>query len=160
MAIPDRLQQALQQQLSDLQRLRGMIARYVADMAVSNISIVDFSGILTRLAGMRADIVDLKGRAGVAQFVRNSFGRDSMDIVVRYNAVQTSIETAALSIRNGMPMGAQGFVLAFQLSASPTDIDQIVWRTFTPAQTTTVRADLSAVVTAIDALFDDLAGLI
>jgi hypothetical protein len=122
----------------------------------SSISFKIVEMTLEDLVRFRADIVDIKGRTGVGDYMRRIYGDDTIDITTRLNAVQTAVETAGTNIRALMPKDGNGWVLAYQLNADAADTVPFIFRVITPAQSAGVKANLDSIVAAIDALYAEL----
>jgi hypothetical protein len=148
------LEDAMRQMFRELNSLNALLLSVIAELAAGNTSITMATGVLGQMVRVRNNIVELKTRTGALQFARNIYGNQALDIITLLTAVQTALATAVTTSRAGLSSIADvnGWVGAFKLSALPDEGEQLVWREFTPAQTATLRTDLTSVRTAISAL--------
>lgn len=138
--------------LEDLdRRLVAIKARAEREVARMAAEATPSSRLFALHAAMKAEAAELtaartfaSSTPGFVAYVRDVKGDGTLDVGAEFLAVLSAVEAVVAAIEAGFPADASGFLLAQTWGANgPAD------RTFTPAQTSGIRSQLSGVVAAI-----------
>jgi hypothetical protein len=124
--------------------LRSYCQGYVAELN-SDTQSGRILNLLRGLLGYRSQFTALASTPGLAQYARDQENDQGYDVVVEGSALITLVTDAALLIRNNFPVDGNGFLLAETFAPDGTRVERV----FTPAQTVTIQAALSAIVAQI-----------
>lgn len=130
-------------------QLRNTLVSRNAEMASGNVSADTILGIYRRLRSEHARITEVAAIPGMVQFAKDQNNDPNYDIVAEGQTLLGLIDTAADWIVTNMPtvdVNGTDYLVLLTLAA---EADDVTWRTFTPAQTATLRTYLTAIINGI-----------
>ena len=107
------------------------------DANVSGEQIVNYLGNLTR---SKADLESYKTIAGIVDYAKNQENDPSYDIAAEFTSLLSAIDAAINTIK--------GTAISAMLDGWGDG--DVVWATFTPVQTASLKANLDAIVAAVE----------
>lgn len=116
-----------------------------AQMAAGNIEADQIVDLYRYLIQTKDRLNAVAAIPGIAQYAKDQFNNQSLDIVAEFNAMVTEIQDTIDLIVSIFPKDGNGYLLKDKLIA--TGIDN---RDFTPAQTATLRTQLDALIATIE----------
>lgn len=134
--------------LQDIDRLAIQLKAYANNAVAALNGTVTSSqilGVYSNLSSMKAQFTAAAGVSGLAQYAKDQKNSQSLDVVAEFTAMIAAIDTCRSWISTNFPKDGNGFLLSQTLGASgPVD------RTFTSAQTVTLKTALTALAETIN----------
>lgn len=87
----------------------------------------------------------VKSVPGIAQYAKDQFDNQNLNIVSEYNSMVAAIADVISSIKSGFPVDASGYLLERKF-----DDNGFNTRSFTSTQTSTMRTKLDALIQSIE----------
>ena len=122
-------------------RLQATIANWVAN----NASVHDVVAVHSTLVAMWNELTAAQAVPGILTYVRNLEDDQTYDVGAEFTALKTAIATARDAIATALPASG-GWVGTFRFEADHSQTT----RSFTPAQSAGIRANLQSVVNLIE----------
>lgn len=115
-------------------------------MATGNTSANALKQLLEVIANYDAQLADIAAVPGLADFARAQEGDPAYDVAGEFNSVRAAMDAVVTRVLNDVPKHpSTGHVLLETWDASGVSV-----RSFTPAQTATLRDDLLSLIATID----------
>lgn len=124
-------------------RMKLSLSDVVTTMAASNVSSVAILDLYEKLIQQKASFEAMRDATGLGQFVKNMFGNQALDIGADFNAMTGGMQDAIDWIANNFPKSDDG-----TLAHATIDATGVNYTPFTPAQTSGLRTELTAILTA------------
>jgi len=124
--------------------LKAYLQQVRTEAATSNVPSFRILNLYTRLIQDRAALTTAAAVPGIGTYAQEQKNQPGLNVVTEFNAVIAAVDQVSGWISANFPRDAGGFLLAQTLGASgPED------RTFTPAQTAGLRAQLDSLIATI-----------
>lgn len=105
--------------------------------------------VYRRLRKEHAELTALAAVSGIGAYAQEQKADQNLDVAAEFNTLLGIIDTAADWIVANMPtvdVNGTDYLVLLTLAA---EADDVTWRTFTPAQTATLRTNLTAIINGI-----------
>jgi hypothetical protein len=103
---------------------------------------------VTRLADTKAELQNIVTVPGLEAYAKEQINNPSIDIATEYNNVIQALDSVVSWIITNMPKDASGYLLVTQFA--PENNGRTISRTFTPAETESLRTVLDSLLITID----------
>lgn len=148
MALPviSPLMRALQDAQSEWTSIKSSAQRSITELAAGNVSADDILGIHRRAVSSDAKLATLAATPGLGDYAKAQFNNAGYDIAADFTALRNALQAVRDSIESTIPKddGATPYFLVHRFVSNA-----VVARTFTPAQTASLRTLLQTVVDAV-----------
>lgn len=116
----------------------------VAAMAAGSVEFLAIEAVRVDLRAMSSSVAAIVLVPGIAQVAKNNHDNQSYAPGTEANALKVLCDTAAATIEAAIPASGGYLLVSQYVSGALTP------RTFTPAQTATIRTQVQAVIDAVD----------
>ncbi len=140
---------ALEEALKQLTSYAGLVKQRTQGLLnASNAGPVDGAEIVNYLRDLVVAKTRLAARAstpGIAAYAQSQYNDANLDIVAEYNTMFSAINNTIDWIRTNFPKDASGYLLYEQINTDGS----VLYRSFSPAQLSTFRTQLTALQATI-----------
>lgn len=140
---------SLEDALKHVTSLAGAIKQRTAALAASSLDgPVDGAAIINYLRDLvaaKARLAERVNTPGLPGYAKGQYNNVLMDIATEYTAMTKEINATIAWLQNNFPKDASGYLLYEQIGADGA----VRYRSFTPAQLATFRAQLTALSATI-----------
>lgn len=127
-------------------KLKSKCEELNTSSAAGNVSAFDFIALATHLADARIIFNTARTVPGIGPFAQEQCTDPTLDIAAEFTAMMAELDNTLSAIVNGFPKDASGWLLYTSFDAN----GRYVYRQLTPAQTASIRTNLTALISAIN----------
>jgi hypothetical protein len=127
-------------------QIKARVSELNTRAAAGNVSAWDFVQLSTYLADARAVFVAAQAVPGIGPFAQDQCNDPALNIGAEFTAMMTALDALRASINTQFPKDGSGYLLFVTLDAN----GRYVYRQLTPAQTATIRTNMTTFIGTID----------